>query len=111
MEIINISNPITLLLILVLLLFLIFVGKSFKMSYIPAAGLVGLLILLVYYVVCLNNPAFSDQAETIRNCMAINFVFIFLGFISYLWVDDIEAKAKNKKSYDNSLDWFWEKIN
>ena len=34
-------------------------------------------------------------------------VFIFLSFISYLWIDDVEAKVKKKKVIDNSLDWFW----
>ena len=42
--------------------------------------------------------------------MSIEAIMILLSYISYLWVDDIEAKEKNKKSIDNSLDWFWKKI-
>ena len=37
----------------------------------------------------------------------VDLVFIFLSFISYLWIDDVEAKLKKKKVIDNSLDWFW----
>lgn len=37
-------------------------------------------------------------------------IFIFLSFVSYLWIDDLEAKVKKKKVIDNSLDWFWSKI-
>ena len=111
MEIIDISNPVTLILILIMLLFLVFIGKMSKNSYIPAIALVGLLGLLVYYAICIKNPALMDIRKTLYNCIAINFVFIFIAFFSYLWVDNIEAIAKHKKNYDNSLDWFWEKLN
>lgn len=111
MEIIDISNPVTLILVLVVILFLVFVGKFLNNSYIPAIGLIGLLALLVYYAVCLRNPELLDIRRTLYNCAGINFVFIFISFFSYLWVDNIESVVKNKKSYDNSLDWFWEKVN
>jgi len=111
MEIIDISNPVTLILVLILVLFLVFVGKNFKNSYIPGAGLIGMLGLLVYHVVCARNPELANISKTIYNCIAIDFVFVLISFISYLWIDDIESKLKNKKSYDNSLDWFWEKVN
>ena len=42
--------------------------------------------------------------------ITFDLVFVFLSFISYLWIDDIEARAKNKKSLDNSLDWLWKKV-
>ena len=50
------------------------------------------------------------MSETLSRCIAIDFVFILISFFSYLWVDDIEAKAKNKISIDNSLDWFWKNV-
>ena len=110
MEFINISNPVTVLLILVIAIFLIFLGKTTKKSFIPAILLFVFLALLVYYVVCLQNPELSAERGVIFNCMAINFTFIFIAFLSYLWVDDIESKIKNKKSIDDSLSWFWDKI-
>lgn len=110
MEIIDISNPVTLILLLIVVLFLVFLGKTTKNSYIPAGGLLGLLALLVYYVMSIKNPELIDFRKTIYNCMAINFVFIFIAFMSYLWVDNIEAKIKDRKSYDNSMDWFWKKV-
>lgn len=111
MGIIDISNPFTLLLILVLLIGTILLGKTTKNSILPAGALAVLLGLLIYYVVALRNPELAPIKGTILNCMSINFIFIFISFISYLWVDDIEAKVKNKKSIDNSLDWFWQKTN
>lgn len=110
MEIINISNPVTLVLLLILILFLVFIGKAFKNSYIPAGALFVLLILLIYYAFCSRNPELLAIRKTVYNCMAVNFIFIFITFISYLWVDDIESKIKNKKSYSNGLDWLWKKI-
>lgn len=110
MSIIDISNPITLILVLIIILFMVFLGKMSKNSIIPAVTLFVLLALLVYYVVCLRVEALVDFRHTIFNCMSINFIFIFVSFISYLWVDDVEARFKNKRSYDNSLDWFWQKM-
>jgi len=109
MGIIDISNPFTLLLILAILIGTIFLGKTTKNSLLPAGALVVFLGLLIYYVVALRNPELVEIKHTILNCMSINFIFVFISFISYLWVDDIEAKVKNKKSVDNSLDWFWQK--
>ena len=73
--------------------------------------LVVFLGLLIYYVVLLRNPELMDIRTVIVNCMSINFIFLFISFISYLWIDDIEAKKKNRKSVDNSLDWFWRETN
>ena len=42
--------------------------------------------------------------------MVLDFAFIFITFMSYLWVDELEAKKNNKKSIDNSLDWFWKQV-
>lgn len=107
MEIIDISNPVTLLLLLAVLVGVIFLGKSTKNSILSIIMLAVFLGLLIYYVVLLRKPELIDMRTVIVNCMSINFIFLFLSFISYLWIDDIEAKKKHKKSVDNSLDWFW----
>ena len=109
MEILDISNPVTLLLLLVVLIGVIFLGKSTKSSIMSIVSLVFFLGLLIYYVVALRNPVLVELKSTIYNCLSIDFIFVFISFISYLWIDDIEAKVKNKKNYDRSLDWFWQK--
>lgn len=111
MGIIDISNPVTLILLLTVLVGVIFLGKSTKNSILSIIMLVVFLGLLIYYVVLLRNPELMDIRTVIVNCMSINFIFLFISFISYLWIDDIEAKKKNKKSVDNSLDWFWRETN
>ena len=54
----------------------------------------------------LEQTTISDLTFT----MVLDLIFVLLSFIGYLWVDDIEAKVKKKKSIDNSLDWFWNKV-
>ena len=46
----------------------------------------------------------------VTKSLGVDAIMIFLSYIAYLWVDDIETKEKNKKSIDNSLDWFWKKV-
>ena len=52
---------------------------------------------------------FSPKPALTRSIL-VDFVFIFLSFISYLWIDDIQAKVEKKKSIDDSLSWFWAKV-
>ena len=54
----------------------------------------------------LTKEVLSDLTFT----MVFDLIFVLISFVSYLWIDDIEAKMKKKKSIDNSLDWFWDKV-
>jgi len=113
MNIINISHPIVLLLLVLTTGLLIFLGRMFKKSYIPAIGLGVYLILAVIYTVQLMS--LTEALETYRpvllNCIAIDCVFIFVSFFGYLWIDDIVCALKKKKNLDNSLDWLWNDLN
>ena len=112
MFVFNISDPLTLVLMLAATILLIFLGQEIKKSYVTAIPLIAYLIILVIHVaqfVTLSEE-YRYMTQALSRCVAIDFVFILLTFFSYLWVDDIEAKANNKKSLDNSLDWFWKKI-
>ena len=91
MFLLDMSNPLTLLLMLFATVLLIFLAMH------------------VAQFTTLSEDL-RYMSETLSRCIAIDFVFILISFFSYLWVDDIEAKAKNKKSIDNSLDWFWKNV-
>ena len=112
MFIFNISNPITLILMLAITLILVFLGKETKKGYIVAIALVVFLALLIMHVVQMITltPEFAEYKSVLSNCLAIDFTLILLSFLSYLWVDDIESRTGKKKSIDNSLDWFWSKL-
>lgn len=112
MFIFDISNPLTLILMLAATVLLIFLAQEVKKSYIGAIILFAYLIILVMHVaqIATLSEEYRYMLTTLSRCIAIDFVFVLITFFSYLWVDDIEAKAEGKKSIDNSLDWFWRKV-
>lgn len=110
--ILDVSNPITLLLLVLATALLIFLAQEVKKSYVVAIPLFAILIMLVGHVVQVSTLSEDVQnlATTLYRCIAIDFIFVLITFFAYLWVDDIEARANNIKSIDNSLDWFWKEI-
>ena len=112
MFIFDVSNPLTLILMLAATVLLIFLAQEIKKSYIGAIILFAYLIILIMHVaqIATLSEEFRYMLTTLSRCIAIDFVFVLISFFSYLWVDDIESKAEGKKSIDNSLDWFWKKV-
>ena len=112
MFIFDVLNPLTLLLMLAATVLLIFLAQEIKKSYVGAIVLFAYLILLIMHVAQMSTlpEEYRYMLATLSRCRVIDFVFVLIGFFSYLWVDDIEAKAEGKKSIDNSLDWFWKKV-
>ncbi len=112
MFLINVANPWVLLLILFIMICLIYIGKEAKNAYVPMMALVAFLILLVMHgIQFLILPIqYENMIPQISSCLLVDFLMIFIAYASYLWIDDIEAKAKKKKSLDNSLEWFWKNV-
>lgn len=112
MPFINFTNVATMLLTLVVFLLALVLSKETKKSGIIATMLSVFLIILVCHAVELGT--ISNITEEMHYAMTrsilVDFVFIFLSFISYLWIDEIQAKVENIKSIDNSLDWFWKRV-
>ena len=110
--IIDISNPLTLFLIVMAVGLLIFLGQEVKKSIAVAIPLIAFLILLVVHVsrIATLTAETMEQSGTLYKCIALDFLFILVTFFGYLWIDDVEAKASNTKSIDNSLDWFWKEV-
>lgn len=110
--IINITEPITLLLITLFTGLMIFLGKETKKSWIPGIILGVYLVLLVLFVIqfITLGPNEENLIPTLGFCMGIDFVLILVSYIGYLWVDDIETKEFGRKSIDNSLDWLWKQV-
>ena len=112
MPFINFTNVATMLLTLVVFLLALVLSKETKKSGIIATMLSVFLIILVCHAVELGT--ISNITEEMHYAMTrsilVDFVFIFLSFISYLWMDEIQAKVENIKSIDNSLDWFWKRV-
>ena len=91
---------------------LIFLAQELKKSYITGIVLFAYLIILIMHaaqLITLAEP-YQDMLPILARCVAIDFVFVFISFFAYLWVDDMEAKKMEKKSVDNSLDWLWKNV-
>ena len=112
MFIFDISNPLTLILMLAATVLIIFLAQEVKKSYVAAIMLFAYLVILIVHVaqIATLSEEFRYMITTLSRCIAIDFVFVSITFFSYLWVDEIEARAIGKRSIDNSLDWFWKKV-
>lgn len=112
MVILNIADFFSAFLLTIFTGLMVYLGRETKKSAIPATMLIVYLVLLVVYAIQLtiNKGQDPEITKTLSNCLAIDFVFIFISLFGYLWVDDIEAKKKKKKSVSNDLDWLWKKV-
>ncbi len=110
MYIVNLSEPLAIVGALMVTLLCIILGKEFKKSWLPAVALFIFLILLLIHTFQLTVLTDLMYKSMVTVSMCVDTCMIFLSYISYLWVDDIETREKNKKSIDNSLDWFWKKV-
>ena len=112
MFILDISNILTLFLMLIGTVLLVFLSQELRKSYITGIVLFVYLVMLVMHVgQAIMLPEETKQMlPVLMRCIAIDFVFILISFFAYLWVDDLEAKKMQKKSLDNSLDWLWKNV-
>ena len=99
MFIFDMSNPLTLLLMLAVTILLIFLSQEIKQSFIGAIMLFAYLIILVVHVaqIATLSEEYGYLLTTLSRCIVIDFIFVLMAFFSYLWVDDLEAKSKGKK--------------
>ncbi len=112
MLIFNITNTLILLLLLVVTVLLIYLAQEINKCWISLLPLIFFLFdLVVHTVQLLTLPTiYSYLSSTLAHCIIIDLLFVFITFLAFLWVDDKVAKAMNKKSIDNSLDWFWKQL-
>ena len=91
MFVFDISNPLTLLLMLAVTILIIFLSQEIKKSYIGAIVLFLYLIILIVHVaqIATLSEEFRDLLPTLSRCVVIDFIFVLVTFFSYLWVDDI----------------------
>ena len=111
MPMINLAEPFPILIALLLFVLVLWFAYESKKSVITGIMMFSFIAILVLHTVefTMGNLSTYGASITIRSII-FDLIFVFLSFISYLWIDDIEAKLKKKKSIDNSLDWFWSKI-
>ncbi len=113
MFIFDITNPLTLILMLIVAILLIFLSRELKKSYIAAIPLCIFLAIAVIHGAQLLTLAeeYKDLAGKLMCCIGIDFILIGITFFGYLWTDDTEAKKKGLKGIDNkTLQWLWKDV-
>lgn len=108
MTTINMTDPWVMLMALLVNVLFIILGKEFKKSLLPAMALFLFLAIIMLHSIQIFLT--EGSAVFLTRCLGYDAIMVFISYISYLWVDDIEAKANNKKSIDNSLEWFWKQV-
>ncbi len=117
MFIINLTDPLTLILLLTATVLSIILGKETKKPIAPAIALTVFLALVLMHSIQLSIlPQVVQEVDlqpyksALIGSIGFDCALIFISFFGYLWIDDISSKFYKKKSIDNSLDWFWNKI-
>ena len=113
MFLIDITSPVMIAQLVAVTVLLLILGRINKKAFFPAISLFIFLALLIAHISqYMSSGAIltAEMKSILTKCMTIDFVFILVSFMSYLWIDDVETKFRKKKSIDNSLDWFWSKV-
>ena len=109
---INFKNMGTATIALVLVVLVMFLGKETKKSIIPAIMLIVFSLVMITHSVLLTvaDASQTQYISELTKTVAIDIVFVFLSFLIYLWVDEMEAKIKKRKTISSGLDWFWKNV-
>ena len=112
MLIIDLTQPLNTFLCIAVMIGLVFLGHELKNSIPPAIALGLSVLLIVMHAIQLYvfTDTYVAYASVLSSSIIYDFAMILVSYLSYLWIDDIEAKYKNKKSLDDSLEWFWKKV-
>lgn len=113
MFVFDLTNLITLILVLVATILFIFLSQEIKRSMVAAVPLFLFVIdLIIHTVQILTLKAeYSYLYSILCHNMALDFVFLLITFLAYLWADEVEAKEFNKKTINSKgIDWLWKKI-
>ncbi len=102
MPIINFSNPFSIFIGVVLFVLVLYLAKRKQKRH----GLqerccllfIGLLVFHTIEFALLGSDS-QEVYKAITISAGVDLLFVFLSFISYLWVDDMEAKERKKKKY------------
>ena len=107
----NTANPVVILIIITIMSAVIFISRKAEVAWPVICLMACITVYLIYHSVLLDMlERGSAEISNMYHCIAFDLIFMLIAFISYLWLDDIVAKKKKLKSYDDSLSWFWNKL-
>ena len=113
MFVFDLTNLITLVLVVVATILFIYLSQEIKKSMVVVIPLFAFVIDLIIHTVQLLtlSQEYAYLYSTLCYNMAIDFVFLLITFLAYLWADEVEAKALNKKTIDSKgIDWLFKNV-
>ena len=125
MPIIDFTNPIYVVVALVLVLLCAFLANQYKKNSIPCIVLLVFLAILVGHTIELSVLGDVANIAVFAVSIAVDEIFIFVSFLMFLWLDKIQVETskttkKGKKSTKSDkqekviekdgLDVLWKKI-
>ena len=131
MPIINFTNPIHVVVALVLVLLCAFLAQQYKKNTIPCIVLLVFLAILVGHTIELSAVSNAADIMPFTVSIAVDEIFIFVSFLFFIWLDRIQVEAakttKDKKTKsgkkdkktgkvddkvieDDGLDVLWKKV-
>ena len=125
MPIIDFTNPIYVVVALVLVLLCAFLANQYKKNTIPCIVLLVFLAILVGHTIELSVLGDVANIAVFAVSIAVDEIFIFVSFLLFLWLDKIQVETskttkKGKKSTKSDkqekviekdgLDVLWKKI-
>lgn len=113
MFIFDLTNLLTLFLVLIATILFIFLSQEIKKSMVVVIPLFAFLIDLVIHTiqVLTLKQEFSYLYSTLCYNMAIDFTFLLVTFLAYLWADEVEAREFHKKTINSKgINWLWKKV-
>ena len=125
MPIIDFTNPIYVVVALVLVLLCAFLANQYKKNTIPCIVLLVFLAILVGHTIELSVLADTANLAVFAVSIAVDEIFIFISFLIFLWLDKIHVEAskttkggkKSTKSKNqekiiekDGLDVLWKKV-
>lgn len=113
MFVFDLTNLLTLFLAVIATILLIYLSQEIKRSMIAVIPLFAFVIDLIIHTVQVLTlkQEFSYLFSTLCYNMAIDFVFVLVTFLSYLWADEVEAKEFNKKTINSKgINWLFKNV-
>ena len=127
MPIINFTNPIHVVVALVLVLLCAFLAQQYKKNTIPCIVLLVFLAILVGHTIELSTLSDVANITPFAVSIAVDEIFIFVSFLFFIWLDRIQVETtkttKDKKTKsvkkdkkdekvidEDGLDVLWKKV-
>lgn len=93
---INMINPWSLLTALFVTIGFVYIGKYAKNSYVVLMPVIGYLLILVMHIIQYNINMYASSIQIYAQCILIDCILLYTSYMSYLWINEVEAKSKNQ---------------